>query len=359
MTIWKILREKNQDEGMEFKALQLRADERAKEREHEIEVLKLQIKLNQGKNGSYNNSSVDETRFNMFAALKLVPHFSEEEVNEFFVSFEKIAKKLAWPKDMWTTLVQCRLVGKAQRVYNNLNDDLSADYDTVKSIVLKAYDLVPEAYRQKFRNLRKDLDVTYVEFARKKVQFLDDWLKSKEVDNFVKLKELLLAEEFKRNVSRDLRIHLEELKLDSIQEIAVASDEYALTHREEPLRKRINQDRFSPHEYNTRSNNRQSSRGTLRSNNDESEKVSNQDRSVSGSRSFVNSRRSVNGGGSSGRNFGTSSSSSVKCYWCHKTGHVKANCYGWKNFQERRSNPVNIVVAEKTENLKQSMEQEK
>ncbi|XP_068213909.1 uncharacterized protein [Palaemon carinicauda] len=152
---------------------------------------------------------------------------------------------------MWTTLVQCCLVGKAQRVYNNLSDDLSADYDTVKSIVLKAYDLVPEAYRQKFRNLRKYLDVTYIEFSRKKGQFRDDRLKSKGVDNFVKLKELFLVEEFKRNVSRELRIHLEELKLDSIQEISVASDEYTLTHREEPLRKRINQDRLFPHEYNT------------------------------------------------------------------------------------------------------------
>lgn len=355
------MREKTKIKELEFKALQLRADERAKERQHEIEVLKLQITLNQGKNSSNNNSSVEETKFNMFAALKLVPQFSEEEVNEFFVSFEKIAKKLAWPKDLWTTLVQCRLVGKAQRVYNNLSDDLSADYDTVKSIVLKAYDLVPEAYRQKFRNLRKDPNTTYVEFARKKDQFLDDWLKSKEVDNFVKVKELLLAEEFKRNVSRDLRIHLEELKLDSIQEIAIASDEYALTHREEPSRKRNSQERFFPHTNNNNNNNNsQSSRGTFRSNypNNEGRKniVPKRDGNMSGSRSFVNSCRSDNGAGSSGRNV---DNKSVKCYWCHKTGHVKANCYSWKKFAERNANPISIVTTGKTSELKQSKEQEK
>ncbi|XP_068213400.1 uncharacterized protein [Palaemon carinicauda] len=115
---------------------------------------------------------------------------------------------------MWTTLVQCRLKGKSQRVYNTLNEGLSSDYDSVKAIVLKAYDLVPEAYRQKFGNFKKNPDMTFVEFARKKEQFMDDWLKSKEVDTFGKLQELILTEEFKRSVSRELKIHLEELKID-------------------------------------------------------------------------------------------------------------------------------------------------
>ncbi|XP_066946104.1 uncharacterized protein [Macrobrachium rosenbergii] len=135
--------------------------------------------------------------------------------------------------DMWTTLVQCRFKGKAQRVYNGLNEELSADYDTVKAIILKAYDLVPEAYRQKFRNFRKTHECTYVEFARKKEQYFDDWLKSREVTEFDKLRELILVEEFKISVSRDLRTHLEELKLDVLQEVAIAADEYVLTHRQE------------------------------------------------------------------------------------------------------------------------------
>ena len=48
---------------------------------------------------------------------------------------------------MWTTLLQCRLVGKAQKVYVTLREELSSDYDSVKEIVLKAYKLVPEAYK--------------------------------------------------------------------------------------------------------------------------------------------------------------------------------------------------------------------
>ncbi|XP_066983831.1 uncharacterized protein [Macrobrachium rosenbergii] len=117
-------------------------------------------------------------------------------------------------------------------------------YDYVKTVktegemkVVKeevsAYELVPEAYRQRFRNLQKDREQTFVEFARGKRQYAEDWLKSKEVDNFEGLKELVLVEEFKRCVPDKLKVHLEELKIDTLQEVAIASDEYYLSHKNE------------------------------------------------------------------------------------------------------------------------------
>ena len=112
--------------------------------------------------------------FNVNTAIKLVPAFDESNVAEFFVAFEKIANKLTWPKTMWTTLIQCKLIGKAQKIYITLIEDLSADYDSVKSKILKAYKLVPEAYHQKFRDLRKIPNQTYVEFAQLKEQAFSD-----------------------------------------------------------------------------------------------------------------------------------------------------------------------------------------
>ena len=56
-----------------------------------------------------------QDRFNVSSAMKLVPVFDEKNVAEFFVAFEKIANKLVWPKPMWTTLLHCRLVCKAQK----------------------------------------------------------------------------------------------------------------------------------------------------------------------------------------------------------------------------------------------------
>ncbi|XP_066939693.1 uncharacterized protein [Macrobrachium rosenbergii] len=194
-----------------------KAEERERERQHEIAM--------RGAGPSSPPTSPNRSvtpAINLAQALKFVPQFEENNVAEFFVSFERIAARLEWPQEYWTTLIQSKLVGRAQKVYVTLEEDLSSDYESVKAIVLKAYELVPEAYRQRFRNLQKCREQTFVEFARSKEQYASDWLKSKEVVDFDKLKELMLVEEFKRCVPDKLKVHLEELKLDTIQEVAIA-----------------------------------------------------------------------------------------------------------------------------------------
>ena len=107
--------------------------------------------------------------------IRLVPKFNERDVDKFFLHFEKVATNLKWHKDMWSVLVQSVLVGKAQEVYSALSLGQSGDYDIVKQSVLKAYELVPEAYRQRFRNSQKLTNQTYVEFAQHKEQLFDRW----------------------------------------------------------------------------------------------------------------------------------------------------------------------------------------
>ena len=59
-------------------------------------------------------------------------------------------------------------VGKAQESYGSLSVEQSPNYEHVKETILKAYELVPEAYRQNFRNYLKYDGKTHVEFAGKK-----------------------------------------------------------------------------------------------------------------------------------------------------------------------------------------------
>lgn len=76
-------------------------------------------------------------------------------------------------------MLQSVLTGKAAEIYSALSIEQCSDYDIVKSEILKAYELVPEAYRQKFRSYRKFESQTSVEFAREKEDLLDKWLTSK------------------------------------------------------------------------------------------------------------------------------------------------------------------------------------
>lgn len=43
------------------------------------------------------------------------------------------------------------MVEKAQQAYSALSIEESEDYETVKGAILRTYELVPEAYRQRFR----------------------------------------------------------------------------------------------------------------------------------------------------------------------------------------------------------------
>lgn len=87
-----------------------------------------------------------------------MPKCQESEIDQYFLHFEKIAVSLKWPKEVWTILLQSVFVGRAREVFSAMPILDSADYDLVKETVFKAYELVPEAYRQKYRGHRVKLE---------------------------------------------------------------------------------------------------------------------------------------------------------------------------------------------------------
>ena len=84
---------------------------------------------------------------------------------------------------MWPIPLQCKLVGKAQEVVSSFFLENSFNYDVLKESNLHAYELVPEAYRQKFRNHRKSISQTFVEFSREKGVLFDKWCSANDVRN--------------------------------------------------------------------------------------------------------------------------------------------------------------------------------
>ena len=93
--------------------------------------------------------------FDVTKHIRFVPPFNENESEKYFLLFEKIAKDLDWPLNKYTILLQSVLKGKAPEVYLALKPEQTNDYQTVKETILKAYELIPEACRQKFRKFQK------------------------------------------------------------------------------------------------------------------------------------------------------------------------------------------------------------
>lgn len=163
--------------------------------------------------------------------VRMVPPFNEAEVDKYFAHFERVALTLKWPVEIWTLLLQTVLSGKAQSVYSALTVQQGANYQIVKNTILTAYELVPEAYRQKFRNLRKNDGKTFVEFARDKENAFDRWCTSEHVMSLAHLRELMLLEEFKNCVSNDVAMYLNDQRVTTLAQAAVCADRYVLTHK--------------------------------------------------------------------------------------------------------------------------------
>ena len=204
---------------------QAQKEERALKHEREMRALELNARR------IAHEESI-ATKFDLGKNVRLVPPFNESEVDKYFQHFERVAQNLKWPIDQWPLLLQSVLRGKAQEAYTALPISECVDYNSVKNAILKAYELVPEAYRQKFRNYRKQESQTHVEFAHEKEVYFDRWCNSREVGtDFEKLRQVILIEEFKRCVRDDIKTYLDEQKVENLAKAAAYADDYALTHK--------------------------------------------------------------------------------------------------------------------------------
>jgi len=158
---------------LELKKLEYQEQERErsnqlhlKELELKEQELALQLKIKEL--GATASSSSKSEKYDMSKQIRFVSPFQDTEVDKYFLHFEKVASSLGWPKEVWTLLLQSTLIGKAREIYSELSADQSSDYEVVKEAILKAYELVPEAYNQQFCGCCKEESQMYVEFARNK-----------------------------------------------------------------------------------------------------------------------------------------------------------------------------------------------
>ena len=159
----------------------------------------------------------------------LVPPFQEQEVDKFFLHFKKVAANLYWPAEAKTMLLQSVLVGKAREAYSSLSVEQSLDYEFVKGEILKAYELVTEAYRLKFQKMKCKEGQTFLEFSYQKEALFNRWCTSQQIGNsFEKLKQLILLESC---VPVNIKAYLEEQKVEELHRAAILADNYKLTHQ--------------------------------------------------------------------------------------------------------------------------------
>ena len=189
--------------------------------EHELELKKLEYCR---KNQVVNHDK--SSGFNFYTAVKYVPKFDEVDVESSLIAFENMAHQLKCPTEYWSILIQSYLTGKARSVCSALNAEQLTDYPTVKAVILSEYELLPDAYRKKFRNLKRNQCQIYVEFAGSQELMFDKWYRSLRVEQgYAQLGEVVLMEQFKNCLPSEIVQVLNNQGIFELAPAAIKADE--------------------------------------------------------------------------------------------------------------------------------------
>jgi len=299
------LEQAEREKDRELAKLKLEADREKMEKELELERMRLR-----GMQEDREARANENSKFVASREIRLVPPFEEKDVSQYFEMFEKVALSLKWPRESWSILLQSVVKGKAQQAYSALSVENSGNYDLVKEAILQAYELCPEAYRQKFRNLKRSDAQTFSDFACEKELLFDRWCHSRKIGgDFARLKDLILVEEFTRCVREDIKTFLNEKGAENIRTAARMADEYNLIHKP----------KFSSHgKHHSGKNGR----------------FNQPSRSVGGSSSDQGNSGSKPKFQPKSKGHSEGSPSGIICSYCKKPGHLMSSCYALKRKRE-------------------------
>ena len=222
---------------MKLRELEYEREQEKEKREHEkeLKLRELEIMAAEKEKDRVMKVKLERSKLEHFDAskyVKFVPPFIEKDCDKYFLLFEKVAKDLNWPLDKYTILLQSALKGKASDTYTALSPEQTSAYQFVKESILKAYQLIPEAYRRKFRNYKKENDKTHVEFGREKERLLDRWCDSEGIKkDYERIRQMFLLEEFKNCVHPAIKNYITEQKASTLSKAAEMADEYFLSNK--------------------------------------------------------------------------------------------------------------------------------
>ncbi|XP_054875465.1 uncharacterized protein LOC129351003 [Amphiprion ocellaris] len=83
---------------------------------------------------------------------KIPQYVNGEDIENYLLRFERIAKTWAWPQEEWACRLVPLLSGKALEAYTAMDEERAHLYPDLRAALLAKFDISPETYRQQFRS---------------------------------------------------------------------------------------------------------------------------------------------------------------------------------------------------------------
>ena len=159
--------------------------------------------------------------------LPRLPAFvdGKDDLDSWLLRFERFANTSGWPKENWCTSLSALLTGRALDVFCRLSESEAIDYDRVKEVLQKRYNLTEDGYRQKFRTCTAEDGENPSMFIVRLKTYLERWMKLSETpQTYDWLRDLCILQQFLNSSPVDLSTYLRERKLPTLDEVAQSAD---------------------------------------------------------------------------------------------------------------------------------------
>ena len=163
----------------------------------------------------------------------LDPLRDHEDVDAYISHFERVAALCNWASASWSSRLVALLRGKARDAILRLDPEKLVDYEEVKSALLKYFRLDADAYRLKFRNMKKEKSETYEQLLDRLKACLKLWIKSAGKDGTCveQVTDLFLQEQLLDLIPHEVSQDVRKEEIECAEEVAERATKIAEAKR--------------------------------------------------------------------------------------------------------------------------------
>ncbi|KAK7882011.1 hypothetical protein WMY93_028185 [Mugilogobius chulae] len=128
---------------------------------------------------------------------KIPQYENGEDIENYLLRFERIAKTWAWPENEWACRLVPLLSGKALEAYSAMDEERAHSYVHLKEALLAKFDISPETYRRQFRSTAVPPGENYAETYHRLKGLYRRWIRPEEHTK-EEIGEAIILEQFLR-----------------------------------------------------------------------------------------------------------------------------------------------------------------
>ena len=128
----------------------------------------------------------------------------------YLVRFERVAGLLNVDKAYYAVRLGSLLTGKAAEIYISLSPEITSDFASLKTALLKGFSRTSSSYRSEFRSTKLKYGETFQQLVIQLGNLFDLWVGSCEVTKDKSLRSFMILDQFLASLAPEVRMFVKE-----------------------------------------------------------------------------------------------------------------------------------------------------